>query len=151
MSELGFWALRLSVGIIFINAGWAKLADMDKTISGFTQMGFSMAGFWAWLTALVEFVGGIAVILGFATHIAAALLAITMVVATVVVWRSGGFMMAFAPLALLGSTLALFGLGGGACQVWKPKGCTGGCCVTEGSCGTSDKKDGCCGAKEMGK
>lgn len=155
ISELGFWALRLTVGIIFINAGWMKLADMGKTVAAFSGMGFS--SFWAWIASIAELVGGIAVILGVATHIAAGLLAITMVVATIVVLRTGPFMMAYAPIALLGSTLALFGLGGGACQLWKPKGCSGACCKSGsdscksegGTCGCGKEKGSCgCGMKK---
>jgi putative oxidoreductase len=149
MTELGFWALRLTVGGIFTYAGWEKLANMDKTITAFSGMGIS--AFWTWVASIVEFVGGLAVLLGVAVHVAAGLLAITMIVALFVVLRGGQIMMAYAPLALFGSTLALFGLGGGSCQLWKMKGCTGSCCKNEcgGSCG--DKKDTCCTSKEMKK
>ena len=124
---------------------------MEGTIGMFTKLGFPMASFWAWLVGLVEFLGGIAVVFGFATHIAALLLAIILVVALVSVHRVMPFPAAELPLALLGATLALVFLGGGPCQVFKPKGCTGSCCKEAGSCGCGGKKDGCCENKEMKK
>lgn len=128
---------------------------MNGTISMFAGLGFPMASFWAWLVSLVEFLGGVAVLLGFATHMAAMLLAIVMVVALLSVHRKMPFAAAELPIALLGSTLALTFLGGGACQTWKPKGCTGSCCMTGGGCGgkcgSGDKKEGCCENGEMKK
>lgn len=156
MSQWGFWALRLAVGLLFMYHGWTKLSNMPGTIEMFGKMGFtSMTAFWAWLVSLVEFVGGLAVVAGLAMHLATALLVIDMVVALLKVHMKMPFGAAELPLALLGGSLALFFLGGGACQMWKPKGCTGSCCMTEGGCGgkcgSGEKKEGCCESKEMKK
>lgn len=152
-AKYGFWALRLTVGAVFIYSGWMKLSNMDTTVAMFGQLGFPMAAFWAWLVALVEFVGGIAVVLGVATHFFAMLLAIIMVVALIGVHRKMPFQSAIAPITLLGSTLALMCLGGGPGQLWK-KGCKNGCCLNKGVekkeiAASEESEDACCGSKEQ--
>ncbi len=111
--NIGLLALRLGVGIAFVYQGWGKLSGMEGTISMFDTMGFPMAVFFAWLVALVEFVGGLAVIFGVFTRVAAKLLAIIMIVALLVVHTKQPFASALLPIALLGAILGLLGVGGG--------------------------------------
>lgn len=81
--DLGMLLLRLAVGVIFIAHGWDKLSDMDSTIAFFAQLGFPAV--LAYLVAVIELLGGIALVVGLWTDLAALLLAIIMVVALVYV------------------------------------------------------------------
>ncbi|KKS52750.1 MAG: hypothetical protein UV82_C0005G0002 [Candidatus Magasanikbacteria bacterium GW2011_GWD2_43_18] len=119
--NLGFFLLRLSVGLIFIVQGWGKLNGVDMVSGMLDGIGFPAPGFFAWILALTEFLGGIAVILGLFVRHAATLLAVVMVVALFTVHIPGPFAQAMTPVALLGSTLALMLLGGGDWQVMKEK------------------------------
>jgi putative oxidoreductase len=125
--NIGLLALRISVGLIFIVQGWSKLSGIEGPTAMLSGIGFPAAAFFAWLLALVEVLGGIAVILGVYIRFAAKLLALVMVVALLTVHLHGAFGMAMAPIALLGSTIALFCLGGGEWQLMKDKECIGFC------------------------
>ncbi len=103
MCKCAQWApliLRVVVGIVFFAHGAQKLFGWfgGNGIAGTTgflqQLGFAGAGFWAWVLAIVEFAGGIALFLGVFTTIAAALLAINMLVAIFAVHLKNGFFLA---------------------------------------------------------
>ena len=108
-TDTGLLILRIGVGLIFILAGWEKVSNLSGTVSAFGAMGF--APFWAYLVAFVEFIGGIAVILGIYTRIAAALLAAVMVVAIYTVHKNPSMVML--PVSLLFNSIALFFAGNG--------------------------------------
>ena len=104
------------MGVVFIYAGYGKLFGGAPGMQAFTGMvgglGFPAAGLFAYLAALSEFVGGIAVLLGVFTEIASALIAITMLVALVLVTKFG-LPTSDAPIALLAMAVALFCMGAG--------------------------------------
>jgi putative oxidoreductase len=104
--------LRVVVGIIFAVHGWQKFSNMDGTIGFFGQIGIPAATFFAYLVSIVELVGGIALIAGLWTRVAAKLLGIVMIVATLVTIGKG-FSMAELPLTLLAACFTLFCIGGG--------------------------------------
>ncbi|HFB52283.1 MAG TPA: DoxX family protein [Anaerolineae bacterium] len=122
--------LRIIVGVIFLLHGLAKFGVIgDGNIQGvigmFGQLGMPVPGLTAPFVALVESVGGLALILGFGTRIAAVLLAVVMLVATVAVKlpmapnpiAPAGPMPGYElDLALLGGLIALlfYGAGSGA-------------------------------------
>ncbi|MBD3274250.1 MAG: DoxX family membrane protein [Candidatus Marinimicrobia bacterium] len=83
--------LRIALGAVFIVHGYAKLTGMDGTIGFFGKIGIPLPAFSAWLVALVEFLGGISVLLGIFTRISAGLIAIVMVVAMITVKFAQGF------------------------------------------------------------
>lgn len=83
--------LRIALGAVFIVHGYAKLTGMDGTIGFFGNIGIPLPAFSAWLVALVEFLGGISVLLGIFTRISAGLIAIVMVVAMITVKFAQGF------------------------------------------------------------
>lgn len=76
--------LRIALGIVFIYHGYPKMLT-KRGFKEHTQtvksIGFKPAGFWAFCSAFAEFFGGIAVLIGAFTQIAAALIAINMLVA----------------------------------------------------------------------
>jgi putative oxidoreductase len=120
MKDIGLLALRIAVGLIFIVHGWAKLNGIEGTGAWMSSLGLPLSGtFWAWLVGLVEFLGGLAVLLGFYTSMAAKLLAINMLLALLLAHLSAPWAKAELAIALLGGSLALSGLGGGKWKLTK--------------------------------
>lgn len=129
MRNGGLMALRIAVAVVFINHGWMKLNDMNAVVKMLTGMGFFAPVFWAWLLSIVEFVGGIMVLIGFFPRVAAKLLAIDMIVALVFVHTKMPFQIAELAIAMLGASLAILGVGAGKWVVYK-KDCACGMCGT---------------------
>lgn len=106
LKVLGLFLLRVVLGAVFIAHGWAKISGMEGTVGFFASLG--LPAFMAYVVAWVEFLGGIAVILGVFTRIAAYLLAITMVVAIFLVKIKAGFLGGYElDLILLASALVV--------------------------------------------
>lgn len=142
--DIGLLVLRVGVAILLITHGYGKLfghaPGMEMFTGMVTGMGFPLPAVFAYLAALSEFVGGIALLLGVFTCAAGALNAVTMFVAFAFAHKfnlnAGG-----AAFALLASTIALALLGPGkysvAAMMCKEKE---GCCGMDGNC--CNKKDG---------
>ena len=110
--------LRLALGAVFIVHGWGKLADMASTIGFFGKVGIPAPGFFAWVVAIVEFGGGLAVLLGIGTRLASALIACVMVVAIFTVKLSQGFVGGWEfDFSLLMIALSLLILGSGPLSI----------------------------------
>jgi putative oxidoreductase len=94
--SLGIALVRVIVGIIFVAHGYAKffVFGIDGATGMFAQMGIPAPSITAPLVATLEVAGGIALILGFLTRLAALGLAIDMLGAIFLVRIKGGF---FAP------------------------------------------------------
>jgi putative oxidoreductase len=124
MIDVGLLVLRLVLGVIFIGHGAQKLFGSfgGPHISGFAkmlgQLGVKPAMPMAILAGLAEFVGGILVILGFLTPLAALALIVVMIVAVLAVHLKNGFFNTNGGyefnLALVGMTLTLLIAGAGA-------------------------------------
>lgn len=77
------WILLLSravLAVVMIHYGWPKVRDLKSNANDFVQMGFKPGMFWGTVIALVELVGGIAILLGLYAELAAALVAFEMMV-----------------------------------------------------------------------
>ncbi len=83
LASLGLLWLRVLVGAGIAYHGYGKVfgGNIVQLTQGVANMGFPMPEFFAWLSALTEFGGGILIALGLATRLMALLLFINMSVA----------------------------------------------------------------------
>lgn len=113
--DLALLLLRLGVGVIFIVSGWGKLTGMEGTQQFFGSIGIPLPGLMAWVVALVEFLGGVMVLIGYKIKIPAVLLAFIMLVAILTVKLGGdnvfGGMRLELMLLLTSLSLAVLGTG----------------------------------------
>lgn len=79
---------RLTIGFIFVQAGWGKLNNLDNVVAFFTELGIPAPGIQAPFVAGVEFVCGLLVLVGLFTPLASIPLIGTMVVAIITAKRS---------------------------------------------------------------
>lgn len=119
LQSWGLAVLRVVVGIVFLVHGYQKLFTFGfHGVAGMLgHMGIPLPGFFAMVVTVVEFVGGIFLIVGVATRIAAALIAIDMIVAILAVHLRNGFFNPRGfefPLTLLAAMVCLTIAGGGA-------------------------------------
>lgn len=90
MQNIGSTILRVVLGLIFAAHGLQKFqGGLSYTAGYFDSLG--IPGFMAYIVAIIELVGGIALIVGLGTRIVGALLAIIMVVAIFTAKLSVGF------------------------------------------------------------
>lgn len=74
---------RIVVGWVFMWTGWAKLNNLPQMIQNFTEWGIPYPELMTPLVSGVEFLGGLLLLLGLFTRIAATPLVIVMVVAII--------------------------------------------------------------------
>lgn len=136
--NLGILLLRLAVGAIFVYAGYSKLINMSQTITYFGMIGFGP--FWAWAASLVEFIGGILMIIGYGTQVAGVLLLVTMIVAVQKTFPQSGFTgsMGAIMLGITSLSIAISGCGSySACGMFHGKQCKE--CKDGGKCACQHK------------
>lgn len=75
--------LRVVIGIIFIQAGWGKLTDLERTEKFFASLSIPAPFINAVLASSAEFFGGIALLIGFHARLASIPLAFTMLIAII--------------------------------------------------------------------
>ena len=74
---------RILISIIFISSGLQKFTDIGGTAGYISSVGLPAPALLAWVSAIVEVVAGIGVLIGFMTRYAAWLLALFCLVAAV--------------------------------------------------------------------
>lgn len=105
--------LRAFVGFTMAFAhGMGKLPPPQMMVDGVAGMGFPLPIFFAWAAALSEFLGGLLLVAGLFTRLAAAMMAFTMGVAAFVAHAADPFQRK--EMALLFLAIALFYLIAGA-------------------------------------
>lgn len=113
--DLAMFIIRVVLGLVFIVHGFAKLKNLKGTISMMGGMGIPIAGIIIPAVALIEFFGGILVLIGFYTGWASLLLAIVMVGAILIVKMKKGFVNGWEfDLSLLAMALSVLFTGPGA-------------------------------------
>ncbi|SFT73401.1 DoxX family protein [Mesorhizobium sp. YR577] len=112
---------RVLISILFILAGFGKLTAIGGTAGFFESLGLPMPTVTAVVVGLVEFFGGLAVLVGFKTRIAAILLAVFTLGATAVAHldfsQAGNALMLQKNLGLVGGFLFLAVIGAGAYSI----------------------------------
>ncbi len=112
--------LRLALGTVFIAHGWAKLGTPLGTPEGFNieSWNWPYPVFWAWVVALVEAFGGLLIVVGLLTRLAALLIGSVMAVAIIKIKAEQGFIDGFEfEFSLLMIAVALVFTGGGRLSV----------------------------------
>lgn len=86
--DWGLLLIRLGLAAVFLTHGISKFQNLDQTTAFFGMLGLS--AFWVYLVATVETLGGAAMLLGYFSRFAGALLAVVMVVAIALAkWKMG--------------------------------------------------------------
>ena len=101
LSPYSWLMVRVIAGALLIPHGYAKLFNpgvIDGTAGFMSSIGLVPGLFWAWVIALLEFFGGIMLVVGFLTRPVAAMVIGFMAVAAFYVhwgngffWNKGGF------------------------------------------------------------
>lgn len=111
--------LRIALGAIFIAHGWPKLRDLKQTAKNFDAMGFKPGKLSGTIAAILEFFGGILILIGLAVGPVSALFIIEF--AVIIIWRLGKRMPFIGgwelDLLIFAAVIALFALGGGAYSI----------------------------------
>jgi len=111
--------LRLFLGVVFTLHGYQKLFVMGPSgVAGFFgSVGIPLASVMAWVVSLVEFFGGIAVILGLMVRHMSLLFSIIMLVAIFKVKFANGFSAYELDFVILGAALTLVLSGAGKLSI----------------------------------
>ena len=117
--SIGLAVLRVAVAAVFINHGRQKLFvyGFAGVTGAFTQMGVPFPGIMGPLIGLLEFFGGIALLLGILTRLFAVGFVCDMLGAILLVQMKRGFSAYELEFMLLGSSLALALTGAGVFSV----------------------------------
>lgn len=87
--NLGLLFIRIALGVVFLFHGLGKFQHMDDAVKFFSMLDLPV--FLAYLVATVEFVGGLALLLGLFVEFFASILAVIMFMAIVLAKYANGF------------------------------------------------------------
>ena len=119
---------RVLLGLIFVIAGFGKLSNPAGAVGYMTAYGLPYADFLVWPTGLLEFGGGILLIVGWHARCAATALILFTVAATFIFhafWSVSADQMQMQQimflknLAIIGGLLYVVAYGSGACSIGK--------------------------------
>lgn len=112
---------RVFISILFILAGWEKLTTLSSTAGYFATLHIPMPSASALIAGLVEFFGGLLILVGYQTRIAALVLALFTLSATLIAHmdfsQPMNVLMTQKNLAIAGGLLALYVMGAGNMSV----------------------------------
>ncbi|MDP4593671.1 MAG: DoxX family protein [Beijerinckiaceae bacterium] len=90
MEPVSWLVIRVAVGFNLMIHGWGKVVKGPSAyIKGFTAQGFEPALPWIWAAIGIEFVGGIALIIGLFTRFFAATAAVQLFIIMCLYWKNG--------------------------------------------------------------
>lgn len=121
-SDLALLVARITLAALFIPGGLRKLMDLGSFSASLQKQGVPFADILAPIGAGAEFLGGIAVLIGFQTGLAALLLIVFTIIATLIAHRFWEFegtarqmqqTQFFKNLAIIGGFFALWASGPG--------------------------------------
>lgn len=92
LEPLALTVLRVTVGLIMAVHGWGKLTHISDTIAGFGRAGLPFPTICAYLAVAGEFLGGLGLIVGLFTPLAAFGISCVMAVAVFHVHLKNGLM-----------------------------------------------------------
>jgi len=118
-SDIIMVIVRLVLGVIMLYYGWPKVRNLRQNAKDFEIKGFAPGLLWGTVVALVEFVGGMAILVGAYPEVSAGLYAFQMLVGTI--WKLKArkpFTDYSYDLQLLSLCLVLSGLGPDSHVVW---------------------------------
>jgi putative oxidoreductase len=117
---------RLLLALMFILAGFSKFAGLEGTAGYIASKGLPMPGVLAFLTAALEVVAGLAIVVGFQARLAALALALFTLLATFIFHNFWAMpaeqqmvqqLMFMKNLSVVGGLLLLFVYGAGSASV----------------------------------
>lgn len=118
---LGLVLLRLAVGLVFVSTGWGKVHSIPNVTQFFTELGIPAPGVNAVFVSWTELLGGLALVVGAFSRLAAIPLAVSMVVAVATAKRAEikGFfsLVSFEEVTYLLILIAIVILGSGKLSV----------------------------------
>ena len=135
--DAGLLILRVTIGAIFVAAGYGKLQNLGMTTGFFSSVGIPFASVLTPVVAALEFVGGLMLIAGYKARIAAHWLIAIILVAILTTKLGQPFKMWYTDLAVLGGLFGVIASGSGSWCLFKS------CC---GPCKEGGEKSGCCGS-----
>lgn len=114
-ADWAIFALRIAVGLIFIAHGAKKFKDFTESSQWFDRSGFKPGIAWNTIAAFTQLLGGLCILVGFATRAAAGILVIEMIIATLfnLKRKEPFFEVIELDILLLAALLALATLGDG--------------------------------------
>jgi putative oxidoreductase len=119
-TDLATLALRLFIGVLFVYHGWPKMKNPKQAAAWVKSTGWAWAANFAYAFTFLEFFGGIALILGFLTRVAAILFVLQMIATTIFARAKLGKKLVGGwetDLLFMAGALALVFLGAGAWSV----------------------------------
>jgi len=119
ISPLSIVLMRVFAGVTFVLHGWPKIQDPFKNVEMVEKLGFIPGTIWSPALAGTEFFGGILLVIGFLTRVAAAGTTIVLLVTVWLHWVLQGKGYAGAELSILWATITYYFVahGGGPLSV----------------------------------
>jgi putative oxidoreductase len=127
-ADYGLMALRVMMGIILTYQGWLKITELGFAVGFFDKVGIPFATVTGPFISMLEFIGGLALIVGLFVRYLGTLFVIQFIVAAYVQWvvLNTGYMGSRLVLLILFGVVMLSTNGGGALSLdrvfkrWEP-------------------------------
>ena len=123
--QVGLLVARILLGALFVVSGYTKMVGIEGVVGYMSSSGLPVSAGLAWLAAIIELVGGLALILGVHSSIAAIVLAIYLIPVTlflhVKVGDQANMVQALKNAAIIGGLLHTFLAGPGKYKLVKSK------------------------------